>query len=162
MESADARKLDELRRRYLANQVETASPARRLLLLFDALLCDLKGASDAFGVEAGPPGGAVPRIEEINRLLLHAQEIVLVLRGSLADSEWQAAEPLRAVYRFVYDRLVQCNLRKDPSLLSACVSIVTQVRDANVRATETLERTETTGAPPARGDGSHASGAEVA
>ena len=85
-----------------------------------------------------------------------------MLRGSLAGSEWQAAEPLRAVYRFVYDRLVQCNLHKDPSLLSACVSLVSQVRDANVQAAESLERAEVSGAPPARGDGPHAAGAEVA
>lgn len=159
MDGIDARRTDELRRRYLANQVETASPARRLILLFDSLLQDMRSASDAFEPSGGPVPG-MPRIEEINRHLLHAQEIVLVLRDSLAGSDWPGAEPLRAVYRFVYDRLVQCNFHKDASLLPACVSLISQIRDANVQATESLERA---GQPTsAHGVGPHPPGAEVA
>lgn len=111
--------------RYLANQVETATPARRLLMLQDQLLKDLHAA------EAGFDDGA---IEPIHRSLVHAQEIVLVLRDSLAGSDWSGAEPLRAVYGFIHQRLVSCNVAKDRSLLPQCIRMIQQIYDANTRA----------------------------
>lgn len=111
--------------RYLADQVETATPARRLLMLQDQLLKDLHAAQAAFDDGA---------IEPIHRNLVHAQEIVLVLRDSLAGSTWSGADPLRAVYGFVHQRLVTCNVAKDRSLLPQCVGMIQQIYDANTRA----------------------------
>lgn len=120
---------EELRRRYLAHQVETATPAQRLLMLFATLLQDLQRAHEAFA-EISKPGG----IESIHRDLVHAQEIVLVLRGSLNGSEWTGAQPLRSVYGFVHERLVTCNLTKDPAPLPLCITLISQIRDANAKA----------------------------
>ena len=115
--------------RYLADQVETATPARRLLMLQDQLLKDLRAAEAAFDEGA---------IEPIHRNLVHAQEIVLVLRDSLTGSDWSGAEPLRAVYGFVHQRLVTCNVAKDRSLLPQCVRMIQQVYDANTQAAASL------------------------
>lgn len=120
----------ELRRRYLADQVETASPSQRVLMLLGKLLADMYAADEAFERMA---------IEPIHSNLVHAQEIVLVLRDSLSGSDWSGAEPLRAVYGFVHQRLVTCNVKKDRSLLPVCIRLVEQIARANTKAAAALE-----------------------
>ncbi|MDA8311689.1 MAG: flagellar protein FliS [Actinomycetota bacterium] len=109
---------------YVANQVETASPAQRLMMLFTRLRTDLEAASAAF---------SVADVEAIHNSLVHAQRIVLVLRDSLSGSDWSGAGPLRTVYTFVHQRLVDCNLRKDPALLPVCVDLIARIHDANAQ-----------------------------
>ena len=125
--ACDDRRAEELRQRYLAHQVETASPAQRLLMLQGQVLQDLQAADEAFETMA---------IEPIHRSLIHAQEIILVLRDSLIGSDWAGAEPLQSVYTFVHQRLVMCNVTKDRSLLPQCVKLVEQIFDANAKAAE--------------------------
>lgn len=114
-----------LRQRYLENQVETATPQQRLLMLQHRLVQDMHAADEAFDPMA---------IETIHENLVHAQLIVLVLRDSLKGSDWSGAEALRAVYTFVHQRLVDCNMRKDRSLIALCVKLTQQILDANTRA----------------------------
>jgi flagellar protein FliS len=119
---------EALRRRYLVDQVETASPEQRLLMLLARLRHDLRTADDGFG--SGD-------LKVVNDSLVHAQQIVLVLRDSLGD-EWAGAASLRSVYTFVHQRLVTANLQKDRSLLPACADIVTRIADANAAAAAAL------------------------
>jgi flagellar secretion chaperone FliS len=121
---AAAERAEALRRRYLADQVETASPEQRLLMLLARLGHDLRAADDGFG--AGD-------LKVVNDGLVHAQQIVLVLRDSL-DDEWTGAASLRTVYAFVHQRLVTANLQKDRTLLAACVDIVGRITEANAAA----------------------------
>jgi flagellar secretion chaperone FliS len=125
MTTIDDDRTEELRQRYLQTQVETATPVQRLLMLQNRLVQDLRAAEEAYGTAS---------IESVHRNLVHAQQIVLVLRDSLNGSEWVGAEPLRAVYWFVYQRLIDCNMEKNPSLLPLCVTLVEQIVDANTRA----------------------------
>lgn len=120
---------EELRRRYLSHQVETASPEQRLLMLQAQLVRDLHAADQAF--EEGA-------IEPIHRNLVHAQEIVLVLRDSLLGSAWEGAGSLLSVYGFVHQRLVTCNMLKDRSLLPECIAMIEKIYDANVQAASAL------------------------
>ncbi len=124
---------EALRRRYLAHQVETASPAQRLLLLLGRLLADLRVATAGFDAAD---------LKAISDSLVHAQEIVLVLRDVLRDSEWDGAPRLRAVYDFVHRRLVTANLSKDRTLLPVCVDIVTRIAEANAKAAAMLAEQE--------------------
>lgn len=129
MTTLEERRLEELRQRYLAHQIETATPSQRLLMLQGQLLQDLDAADEAFATMA---------IEPIHRNLIHAQEIVLVLRDSLIGSDWRGAEALQSVYTFVHQRLVSCNLTKDRSLLPECRNLVEQIYDANTKAAAVL------------------------
>jgi len=122
---AEAERAEALRRRYLADQVETASPDQRLLMLLGRLLHDLRSADAAF--EAGD-------LKEVSDALVHAQEIVLVLRDTLRDNDWSGAASLRSVYAFLHRQLVAANLGKDRSLLPECVDMVTRITEANTRA----------------------------
>jgi flagellar protein FliS len=121
---AAAERAEALRRRYLADQVETASPEQRLLMLLARLGHDLRMAEDGF---------AAGDLKVVNDGLVHAQQIVLVLRDGL-DGEWTGAASLRTVYTFVHQRLVTANLQKDRALLPACVDIVGRITEANAAA----------------------------
>ncbi|HEX4081705.1 MAG TPA: flagellar export chaperone FliS [Acidimicrobiales bacterium] len=126
-----AERAEALRRRYLADQVETASPEQRLLMLLARLGHDLRMADEGFGVGD---------LKVVNDGLVHAQQIVLVLRDSL-DDEWTGAASLRTVYTFVHQRLVTANLQKDRALLPACVNIVGRITEANAAAAAALAGT---------------------
>ena len=121
--------MEALRRRYLAHQVETASPPQRLLLLFGRLQRDLHTADTGF--DHGD-------LKVVSDALVHAQQILLILRDSLGSTDWAGAAGLRAVYGFLHDRLVAANVTKDRSLLPDCVDIVCRIADANARALTAL------------------------
>jgi flagellar protein FliS len=67
------------RNAYLGNSVQTASPARLLVMLCDRLVLDLQRGRDA---------QAAGVREEANSQLLHAQDILIELRSSLDTKAW--------------------------------------------------------------------------
>ena len=67
-----------------------------------------------------------------------------MLQDSLNGSEWEGARSLQAVYGFVHQRLVSCNVTKDRSLLPHCVQLLEQIFEANTKAAAEL-----TGSAPA-------------
>jgi flagellar secretion chaperone FliS len=115
----------EAQRRYRADQVLTATPVQRLLMLFERALSDLRTADAAF--EEGD-------VEQIHEHLVHAQEIVLALHDGVSTRDWETGGVLREIYRFVHQRLVWCNVRKDRSLLPACRDVLSRLYDANAEA----------------------------
>lgn len=136
MSNEDPR-MEVLRQRYLANQVETATPVQRLLMLQHRLVQDLAAADEAF--ESGS-------LEAIHGHLVHAQRVVRALHDPLGGSEWAGAAPLRAVYWFIHQRLVQCNLQKDRSLLPACQEMIMKILEANMQAAAAENEREPVGA----------------
>lgn len=122
----------ELEQRYLADYVRTATPERRLLMLFDYLKMDLANAKEAFG--SGD-------LKQINDSLVHAQEILWALRDPL-DVNLALGAALRRLYTYCMERLVSMNMNKDPQLLPEVTSIIEQIADANALAFEQLSKVE--------------------
>ena len=116
--------VEERLQRYLADLVMTATPVQRLIMLFDHLRRDLSSASGAF--EIGD-------LKAVSDALVHAQHILFALRDPL-DRESELGKSLGAVYDFCLERLLACNLRKDPSFLPAVQDLVSQVATANALA----------------------------
>lgn len=110
-----------LRRRYRTDAVSTASPARLVVMLYDRLATDLYSAQAAVG-------GA--DIEGAHVALLHAQEIVAELSGSLDLELWPQGEGLAALYDFLRDRLVRANVTKDAAFVAECIEVVEPLREA--------------------------------
>ena len=108
-------------RRYLADYVETATPAQRLLLLFDSIAKDFVGARLAFEEK---------NLEQINNRLIHAQEILFALRDPL-DQSSELGKSLASLYSFCLDRLIMANLRKQISYLDEVQPLIEQVAAAN-------------------------------
>ena len=109
------------RNRYAGSSVETASPARLLIMLYDRLVRDLVTAEDA--LRAG-------RLDVGNAQLQHAQAILLELRTSLDTTVWTGAAGLSALYTFLHGELVAANLDKDAARVATCREIVEPLRDA--------------------------------
>jgi flagellar secretion chaperone FliS len=110
-----------MRRRYLADAIETAAPAVRLTMLYDALELDLCRADAAF--EAGDMKG-------INDNLVHAQEIILTLRDTIKPELWDGAPRLIALHNYFLMELLGANIDKDRQRASAAAALIGRVGDA--------------------------------
>jgi flagellar secretion chaperone FliS len=110
-----------LRERYLGDTVNTASPGRLLVMLYDRLVLDLKRGEQAF---------AEGNREEGSRQLLHAQEIIMELRASLDTAAWGGGPGLASLYGFLLTELVGANIGADAERVATCRGIVEPLRDA--------------------------------
>jgi flagellar secretion chaperone FliS len=108
---------------YLRDTVETATPATRLVMLYDRLVTDLMRAEAA--IVASPTD-----FETANSTLQHAQEIICLLDSTLDITVWEGASKLRALYQWTLGLLLRANLTKDASLVRDCRATIEPLRDA--------------------------------
>jgi flagellar protein FliS len=132
--------VDEIRARYLRDRVMTASPAQRIVMLYDRLGLDLRLAA---ATEDSAPQG-----EHIS----HAVKIVAELYGSLDVSQGGPAENLASIYTFLLKELMEARSSRTGERLAACEQIVTELRTAWFTAAEQLSAEDI--APVAAGAGS--------
>jgi flagellar protein FliS len=111
----------QLRNRYLQDSINTASPGKLLLMLYDRLVLDLARAEES--LRAGER-------ERANDLLNHAQEIVIELRVSLNVEAWSGAPGLAGLYGYLLTELIGANIARDPDRVAACRTFVEPLRDA--------------------------------
>jgi flagellar secretion chaperone FliS len=107
--------------RYKSASVETMSPGRLLVALYDRLLIDLERA--VLAIVAEDPATS-------HMLLVHAQEIVTELAGSLNVEVWPAGEKLASLYEWVLKELVEANVSKDAARVIVCHDLLLPLRDA--------------------------------
>lgn len=100
---------------YMDASVQTASPARLLVMLYDRLVLDCRRALDA--QQQGDHQGA-------HAQLLHAQDIVAELRATLRTDAWEGASSLAMLYGHLQVQLVQANVKRDPGITSHCLELV--------------------------------------
>jgi flagellar protein FliS len=106
---------------YNRDSVLSASPARLLVMLYDRLLLDLARAETAQLGEDWPVASAQ---------LLHAQEIVAELVGSLRPEVWDGGPGLLAVYNYVLTGMVQANTQRDVVKTRECITLLEPLRTA--------------------------------
>jgi flagellar protein FliS len=111
----------QMRNRYLEDSINTASPAKLLVMLYDRLVLDLQQGELA--VQAGDREMASDKIN-------HAQEIILELRTTLDVDVWEGAAGLAALYSWLLTELIQANIKLDAEKVAACRGIVEPLRDA--------------------------------
>ncbi len=112
---------------YLKSAIETASPERLVLALYDGAIAATTRASEALEA-GGDPEGA-------HRELVRAQSIVLELRMALdLDRGGEIAANLASLYAFCLERLIRANVAKDPEPLGAVLRVLEDLRDAWDRA----------------------------
>ncbi|BFU42128.1 flagellar export chaperone FliS [Krasilnikovia sp. MM14-A1004] len=110
-----------LRDRYLQDSINTASPARLLVMLYDRLVLDLTQGEEALRGDDR---------ETASEKLLHAQEIVLELRTTLDMDAWSGAAGLASLYGWLLTELIGANVNRDADRVAACRSVVEPLRDA--------------------------------
>jgi flagellar protein FliS len=109
-----------MRERYLADSINTASPAKLLLMLFDRLVLDL-----GRGEQALLDGNR----QDARENLLHAQDIVMELQVSLKPDVWEGAADLSRLYAFVNTELINANVKGDAVKVRECRELMEPLRD---------------------------------
>ena len=110
-----------LRDRYLQDTINTASPAKLLIMLYDRLILDLGHGEEAIRNGDRELGSAK---------VMHAQEIILELRATLDTDAWAGAAGLASLYGFLLTELIQANVGRDADQVAACRGLVEPLRDA--------------------------------
>jgi flagellar protein FliS len=110
-----------LRERYLQDSINTASPAKLLIMLYDRLILDLMHGEEALRNE--------DRVLA-NEKITHAQEIVLELRVTLDVDAWDGAPGLASLYGFVLTELIGANIKRDADRVASCRTLLEPLRDA--------------------------------
>jgi flagellar protein FliS len=105
---------------YKRTQVSTASQGELLLMLFDGAIRFAHQAREH--IEKG-------ELEQANERLLRAQDIVTELTVSLDLDTGEIAQNLYLLYTYIYERLVQANIKKDLEQLDEAVNMLEELRD---------------------------------
>lgn len=110
---------------YQRIQTETSSSGELISLLYDALAKDVQRASAAMEHEDG---------ETAHGSLVHAQDIVLELVASLDLERGELPQQLESVYQYMYRKLVDANVQKDPEPVHEVAALLGPIREAWAQA----------------------------
>lgn len=109
---------------YRRQQVLNAPPEQLTLMLYNGCL--------KF-IEEGTQTLKEKKYESANNSLQKAQRIISEFRLTL-NMDYEISHQLLPLYNYVYDRLVEGNIRSDTSKLDEAKGIITELRDAWVEA----------------------------
>ena len=109
---------------YKRQQVLTATPEALPLMLYNGALRFMTEGREAIERKD---------YEEANNSLQKAQNIITEFRVTL-NMEYEIAHQLLPLYNYVYDRLVEANMKSDVKQLDEAKNIITELRDAWAQA----------------------------
>ncbi|HLV91435.1 MAG TPA: flagellar export chaperone FliS [Acidimicrobiia bacterium] len=109
---------------YAQTEVSTVSPARLVLLMYDAVLSAVEIARTALTSER-------PDLGVVSQQLTRAQQLVTELEVALDHERGgQIAASLQSLYVYARQRLVDANLAKDHEPLDHVTRIIGDLREA--------------------------------
>lgn len=105
--------------RYQHNTVQTASPAKIILMLYEGAIkfCNIAGEA----IDAND-------IPKANTNIQKAEKIIVQLRMDL-DMKYPVAKEFDQVYDYIYRRLVEANMHKDKEILEEALGHIKTMRD---------------------------------
>ncbi len=109
---------------YKRQQVLTATPEQLTLMLYNGCLKFI-----GEGIEAVKD----KKYESANTSLIKAQRIISEFRLTL-NMDYEISHQLFPLYNYVYDRLIEGNMKSDTAPLEEAKEIITELRDAWVGA----------------------------
>lgn len=128
---------------YKNTSVGTASPGKLLLMLYDAAIRNLDKAQQAI---------LDKDINTSHKLLVKTQDIIKEFMCTL-NMDYEISKSLFSLYEYMYNQLVQANIKKDPELVAEVRGYLSELRDtwqialrnapiaANIMPPEGLSRT---------------------
>ncbi len=129
---------------YKKQQVMTATPEALTLMLYNGCLKFIKEGVEALEEK---------NYEASNISLQKAQNIISEFRVTL-NMEYEISHQLMSLYNYAYDRLVEGNMKSDPTIIQEATDIITELRDAWAQAMKTAR--EEKGAQGVEGSGVYA------
>ncbi len=105
---------------YMDSKILTASPAELTLLLYEGAIkfCNLA----IIAIEKKD-------FEKANINIIKAERIISEFRATL-DFKYPVAKDFDNVYKYVYDRMMTANMKKDPEILEEVLEHIREMRDA--------------------------------
>ena len=122
----------------------TATPEALTLMLYNGCLKFIKEGVEALEEK---------NYEASNISLQKAQNIISEFRVTL-NMEYEISHQLMSLYNYAYDRLVEGNMKSDPTIIQEATDIITELRDAWAQAMKTAR--EEKGAQGVEGSGVYA------
>ena len=104
---------------YKNNKILTASPAELTLMLYDGAVkfCNIA----LMGFEKND-------YVKVNENIIKAEKIIAEFRATL-DFKYPVAKDFDLVYDYIYRRLVEANLQKDPAVLEDALKYIKEMRE---------------------------------
>ena len=109
---------------YRRQQVLNAPPEQLTLMLYNGCL--------KF-IDEGITGVEEKQFEAANTSIQKAQRIISEFRVTL-NMDYEISHQLLPLYNYVYDRLVEGNIKSDTSKVTEAKEIISELRDAWVEA----------------------------
>lgn len=111
---------------YKTVSVDTASPGKLILMLFDGALRFLRTAEDGFRLECPRT-----RQETIHNNLIKAQNIVAELQRCLNFREGgEFSINMFRLYDFMNAQIMEANVKKEPENIRVVLRLLGEIRDA--------------------------------
>lgn len=104
---------------YQQNSVNTASPAKLTLMLYEGAIKFCNIALEAMDERD---------ISKTNTNIQKAEKIIVELRVTL-DMKYPVAKEFDTVYDYIYRRLVEANMQKDKEILEEALGHIKTMRD---------------------------------
>lgn len=104
---------------YQNNKIMTASPAELTLMLYEGAIkfCNIA----IMGIEQND-------VQKAHTNITKVEQIIEEFRSTL-DFKYPVAKDFDEVYKYLYDRLVQANLKKDKEILEEVLGHLRTMRD---------------------------------
>ena len=109
---------------YKRQQIMTATPEALTRMLYDGCLRFMKEGLDAMNQK---------QWEQCNTSLQKAQNIINEFRVTL-DMKYEIAHQLMPLYDYVYNSLVEANMRSNPDKVTESMDIIKELRSAWAQA----------------------------
>jgi flagellar protein FliS len=106
-------------KQYANSKIMTATPAQLTLMLYDGAIkfCNLA----IMGIEEN-------NIEKSHNNIVKVENIIQEFRSTL-DFKYPVAQDFENVYKYVFERLVEANIKKDKEILEEVLSHLRTMRD---------------------------------
>lgn len=104
---------------YKEDAVFTSSPEELTLMLYNGLVKFIMQAQKAIDEK---------NLEKANSSIIRAQDIVNEFRATL-NMKYEISKNLRALYDYMYERLVTANIKKDKEILEEILDMSKELRD---------------------------------
>lgn len=105
--------------KYKESSVYSASPEELTLMLFNGLVKFIMQAQEA---------NIRKDVQKCHSSIIRAQDIIQEFQITL-DRQYEVSKGLDSMYTYMYDRLVQANIKKDNEILNEVLGYARELRD---------------------------------
>ncbi len=109
---------------YQANSITTSKPEELTLMLYNGLMRFVMQAQKSIETQD---------MAKAHDDIVRAEDILLELQSTL-DMQYEISHNLFQLYDYLYRRLVDANVKKDPEILKEVLRFATELRDTWTQA----------------------------